>query len=378
MNSALATAFLVEVEQISGTLPDPAVDPQEMYFIVQHVIDHPTWRIKHILDAYEAAYKRKISLQVQHFLKREALWDSEDRAGMRDALVRTSPALFRLFTIEPHPLSQADYHAMRAYIRSQPNSMMLSFMLLAGLTAHLEDSDDEPERQIGKALKRFIRRSSREAPNRLLTHLFDTCAEFHQFERRSALDTLRDLNDKAAELAHAPRVEANDDEPSENTATTLMHENADLRATLIGLRHELERLDVQFEQQQEQAQQKAIYSFLSQMNHVSNGYLLDRLIQNAVDIETKMMNGWQPEIEVEGAVYLIPALKEFFAQIGVIPLRTIGERATITLDDLQQIQYMGSEFHDRSEQKRIEFRTSGWGYAGRILSRPEAIEIETI
>jgi hypothetical protein len=377
MNPALATAFLTEIEHLTADLPDPAVDPQEMYFVVQQVIDHPGWHIKDVLDAFERDYKRKIDLQVQRFLQRESLWRRDERQAFRQTLARLIPPVLRLFSLTTPPLSQSDYRALRV----EASGRMLSFMLIVSVTTHLEGGTDETERGVARALKRFLRKSSREAPSRLLEHLFDICAEFYQFERRSALDTLRDLNSKAAELAHAPRAADDNNgetETAEVAAVTLAQENVDLRAALIGLQHELTRLGVEIEKQQEQAENKAIYALFSQMNHVSHGYLLDRLIQTAVDLDVRFNDGWQPDITAESAVYLIPALKEFFIQLGLTPLRAIGERVTITMDDLAQIQYLGSEFHDRAEHKRVEFRTSGWGYGGRVLSRPEAIEVETI
>jgi hypothetical protein len=157
---------------------------------------------------------------------------------------------------------------------------------------------------------------------------------------------------------------------------TLADENADLRAALFGLRNELVSLQEQIHTIQTTSADAATARFLADLNTSAAGHLLDNIVFSSRAIRTLENTGWIPEpIEVEGIVATITMLSDHLVRLGVEPIFDVGAQTEITMEDLTEIQYVGSEFAGPADVKLVRIKSPGWRYRDQRIARAQAVEI---
>ncbi len=161
-----------------------------------------------------------------------------------------------------------------------------------------------------------------------------------------------------------------------DAADALAEDNADLRAALFGLKSELEMLQEQIRSLQSTSMEAAAARFLTELNSSASGNLLDNLIYSSRAIRDLEATGWIPEpIEVEGIVATVTMLSDHLGRLGVQPIFEVGSLTEIVMEDLAEVQYIGSEFASPTEHKLVRFRSPGWRYQGQQIARAQAVEI---
>lgn len=154
-------------------------------------------------------------------------------------------------------------------------------------------------------------------------------------------------------------------------------DNADLRAALHNLRYELEDLQSQLQNTQDANKAEGIVTFLTELNSATNGSLLDNMAISHKVITSLIKNNWQPELpEIEGIVYSVKSIMQFFYRLGLEPLKEIGAIEKVTLQDLTYMNYLGSEFDHPDQIKWVKYQSPGWRYKGEIISWAKAIECD--
>lgn len=148
-------------------------------------------------------------------------------------------------------------------------------------------------------------------------------------------------------------------------------EEEDLRAAATGAQRQIAQLQEQLEHIQTTAKDQAVMDFFKGFNTTQNSKLLDQFHK---------ANSMVPKrITPENIEFLWGVLKmfaKFLEKTGIKPIHQIGERLEITLDESHEYDYVGSNWIEELDKKRVEVITPGWTYKDAIVSRPMVKEIE--
>lgn len=344
-------------------------DPLQMDLVIEAALAHPDWPPNEIRQWYDSRATTPIKFNVYRFLKTHYILRRDGRANCSEEIDRQFGNLQTL-------LSGQNELAREAWLdlRDRPSQRRRSWpvvarMVLRDLSQLLLKSDDGLDQALGKRLENVLAKVLMRPSAQLLARVIrDVSEERHFAERESFAEKLTGLIEEVADL----RKGGDDSAPD---LETLQDENADLRAALFGLTQELLELQARIDEMKEITKTEAIVTFLSEMNSPTNGYLLDNLVQSNSATTSLLQNGWVPEPpEVEGTVYSLKMLMDYFKNSGVSPIQVLGNRAKVSMEDLSYLHYSGSEFSDEKELKWVEFRSSGWVYRGNVISRPRAVE----
>ena len=239
------------------------------------------------------------------------------------------------------------------------------------------DGGDVELKAMGKDMLAALYKIRPEASRKLYQRIIRQSAEYFGFRNKMTVD--ESLGEMLAE------VEAYSESPNDTSGvdksvfvTALEGEVAGLRATLYGLGHEISELRAQLRESEESTRGTAIAALFGEMNSPINGNLLDNLMQGGFLIANLLQNGWVPQPEIESVPYLLKMFSDYLSRAGVVRIKQVGERETIRLENLPQINYIGSEFTNEGEAKTVEYRTPGWRYGDSVITRPQAIEVKKI
>ena len=147
-------------------------------------------------------------------------------------------------------------------------------------------------------------------------------------------------------------------------------EEEDLRAAATGAQRQIEQLQEQLKQIQNTAHDQAVMDFFKGFNTTQNSKLLDQFHK---------ANSMVPKrITPENIEFLWGVLKmfaKFLEKTGIQPIHAIGEQLEITLDESHEYDYVGSNWIEELDKKRVEVITPGWTYKDAIVSRAMVKEI---
>ncbi len=350
-------------------------DPAEIDAILDIALRHPEISAARVLEALEQQLRRRPKMRVTSFLKRHRLLKADGREEcLADFNRLKQPLLNLLLTGKTNQLGK-DYEALVGWL-SRPRRFsgpIVARLLLTTVVEWLRASErSEEERKLGTRLQAVQSQIKPVMSMNLLRKMIYRAAEVRGLRSRASLtDKVDELIGSLEDTTEAePEIEGGDHE-------SLVEVNADLRSALFGLKKELTRLKEEIVAMQATSQADALIELLAGMNSNANGRLLDNLTHSREAVMRLLESGWQPEpAEVEGVVYSLKMLVDYLERIGVQPMRQIGSREHIRLADLSNIDYVGSAFRDQSEVKQVEFRSTGWQYQGRIITRPQAVEVD--
>lgn len=379
MDSRLAEALstiIGEYAEYARSKPLPPLDSPEQYdFILETALSDPNLTAVQIVRAYEQSRRRPLKVSASRTLTRYHI-RKED--GRKECVYEIGACVSCLNTILQSAVSSEVTKAHRSLReqlsnrRRSKSGVVVARITLRNLGRDLLSSNRPAERDLGHYLEDLLRTTYVRTSKRLLRDIADSAVRCRGLsERESITDTVKDLIETVDDFA-GDETEEKQEEPG-----SIEEENADLKAALFGLRHELTELSARIQEMQDMAQTDAISAFLTDMNSPASGHLLDNVIHSGQVISRLLSDGWQPEPpELEGVIYSLKMLSDFIVSFGLSPIYDIGARTRITWDDLATISYTGSEFANQQEKKYVEFRTPGWKFRDRVIAKPQAIEVD--
>lgn len=348
-------------------------DPEQINAIIELALRFPDWGPPQISDFYKRKRTIPIKFSIANFLMRNHLLKSDGRQQCLEAIEKLRPNLDRLLwanEIDPARLAYEKILSLReANRKSWP---VVARVVILGIAEQLRERRMEPYVSVGNRIISVTGKILLPSSNGLLRGVIDRSAEAWGFKQTS---TVGDQLAEIIETVDEYQPIGTDDNVVQDISS-FEAENADLRATLFGLKQELIELQTRISNLQETARTNAVIMLMAEINSPAKGYLLDNMVRSNLVTNQLLREGWQPEpVEVEGVVYSLKMLMEYLSQLGITPIRKIGERAKISIDDLATLSYAGSEFKNHHELKWVEFRSTGWMYKGNIISKPQVIEI---
>jgi molecular chaperone GrpE (heat shock protein) len=347
--------------------------PEQYEFIFEYALRNLECGAYQIAKAYEQQYKRPIRVNVSDTLGRYHLRREEYRREYIQEIGAQVSNFSCILTSGNSDKTSLAYRNLRQYLtdpgRSRSGSVVAR-ILLKRLVYDLAGSSSFADQQVSKHLAEVLSLLLTRESKRLLRDIIDATARLYGAQNTSITERVSEMIQAVDDAATEEPAEKQDEPVS------LEDENADLRAALFGLKQELTELSTRIKDMQENAKTDALAMFLIEMNSPINGHLLDNVVRSGRVINNLLMEGWQPEPpEVEGVVYSLKMLSDYFVQIGLSQIYEIGQTKEITLDDLTVISYSGSEFSRPQERKYVELRTPGWKYKDRIITKPQAVEV---
>jgi flagellar motility protein MotE (MotC chaperone) len=152
-------------------------------------------------------------------------------------------------------------------------------------------------------------------------------------------------------------------------------QNEDLRAALEIAEQQLESLQDEIDQIRDEAKQEAVVSFFQEMNSVKFSNLLEQFSNAEEMLKRLKRENYKIPQEIEVIPALIRMFMRFLKMHGVQPKALIGLQRHINLKESEEYEYVGSDFEDADEQKAVEIKSTGWEYAGTLISKPKAEEV---
>lgn len=382
MNETVYSNICIELSRIhteisSIKLRNPRA-PLEMDAILRVALAMPNLRYSQISDRCSDELGWRVSLWPGKVLQMCGIEDAPERRLLSDYLVGFNRALGALI----HAKGSEEFTTSLATLSEIIDDRRL-YSLVPGLARSalmmqrdaLCSSTDAMERDLGLRLRDLLRVMliSQTTPVfRRILHVLASTRD--QGSAPSISDRLSGMIRDAAMVS----AQTNSNESSNDVvdAETLAEQNADLRAALFGLQHELESLQEQIRAIQSTSAADATARFLTELNTGGAGHLLDNIVFSSRAIRELEASGWIPEpIEVEGIVATITMLSDHLAHLGVQPIYEVGELAQIAMEDLSEIQYVGSEFGSSGDLKTVRFKSPGWRYHEQRIARAQAVEI---
>lgn len=350
-------------------------DPEQIDAVLGIALDHPEWGHAQIIDLYERKRGRRPKVNVPGLLRRNFLAKADGREDCLREIERQNTCLQALLCDPDGRSAQLSYRSLQAWLsdHSRANAPVVARGLLRELGRELgRDAHDHHAQELARRLSALLQCILLLQSLKLLRNIVASVAEARGFrERRSLTERVEDLissvddaviPQSAAEEADQEAVEA---------------ENTDLKAALFGLRQELTDLRQRIEEMKEAAQTDALVYLLAEMNSAMHGYLLDNIVHSNRLVTRLLAEGWTPEVpEIEGVLYSLKMLVDYLQRLGIHTMRELGDHEKIRMEDLTQFTYVGSEFRSTKEVKCVQFRTPGWMYRDRVISRPQAIEVK--
>lgn len=348
-------------------------DPRQIDEVLFLALRNPNWTGNQIIEYYERKRGRALKLRVQPILHKHRLAKADGREGCVHEIDDYFPVLQTLIESNDQAQAEIAYRKLLPWLgdHRRLSGPVVGRVLLASLADDWTSDDDPQLQKLGKHIAAVLSSILLIPSLRLLRKIIYRVAEARGFRERAS------LADQLEEMITAVDDVAGSEVPTDHANyESLGAENADLKAALFGLKRELTGLQQQISTSQEAAKTDAVVALLSEMNSATNGHLLDNMVHSSRVVSQLLREGWQPEpIEIEGVIYSLKMLVDYFERIGLNQMRTVGNHEKIAMDDLAYLSYVGSEFDSPDDVKWIEFRTSGWKYRDRVISRPQAVEV---
>jgi molecular chaperone GrpE (heat shock protein) len=331
-------------------------------------LQHPDWGPRQILAKMKEMQTR-VTIHVFRLLRQNRMLKVDGREEAVRDLRNVLEWLLVMLEERDHSAVETAYRDLDAYLWNRRiNRPVVGRLALLELSDRLATlSTRDPRHQLGLRLRETLNLMLPLDSLKLLRRAVRRLAEKLGVRQAPSID------DNFSDIIRTLE-EATEDASADDDAETLREQVVDLRAALFGVGQDLADLKERLRKAQESAKADAVVMLLGDMNSLTYGYLLDSVVQSGQLVEEKLANGWRPEPDFEMVPHTLRTLTKYFEQLGVFPMYTIGERHKITFDDLAHIDYMGSEFESPEDVKWVQFRTCGWKYKDKVISRPQALE----
>ncbi|MGL6130507.1 MAG: hypothetical protein ACRCZ9_02685 [Fusobacteriaceae bacterium] len=158
--------------------------------------------------------------------------------------------------------------------------------------------------------------------------------------------------------------------------------NSNLNKQIIDLQKEINKYEIEIENLKNQInnqknfiKKQIILEFFREMNSSLNNELLDNF--HKIGILLNQLEN-KDSISVEDLESISLTIKLFFKYLKknkVVPKENIGNVINITLENAQSYKYIGSEFINSCESKKVKIETSGWEIKDEIITKPTVKEV---
>jgi molecular chaperone GrpE (heat shock protein) len=347
-------------------------DPRQIERVIELALQNPDWGARELVNAYQRQNRDTLKIPVYPLLRRHRIAKRDGRESCSRAVRRHKDNLVTLIWTSDRQQAEKAFRD----IELGRNQMRLSFpvasrMILMQIMDKLEHSNRDSEVALGRQLRQVLGLIALTSSDKLFRRIVRAVSDARGLSEPVSVDET--ITELIQQVDEAGTDEADGEAPE---AERLAEENAFLRSTLFGLKHELVALQEKLRSAQETTQTQAIVSFLREMNSSTNNNLLDNIaLSNRAIAQMLSTNSLPDSPEVEGVVYSLKMLLDYLLQIGVRPIQQVGHRAQVTMDDLTYILYVGTEFSDSKQTKWVQFRSPGWAYRDQVITRPQAVEM---
>jgi hypothetical protein len=331
--------------------------------ILKIVYKNANLKINEVVEEYSRLFGAPPKSNVEKIIRRSGVYEFASRRKAIEKLNTAEDTLFELLFALHHDPIELITKLQQAISPRYANSKFVSHLLLFKLSIIVRKTAESDWNTLSLKIEKLLNITLPTRSRDLMRKIVDAVQEAY------GITTSHSMKERIEEvIASVDQIRVEDYESLEEL-------NAELRASLFGLRRELVELQTELSNRTEMSRDDTLHELLVEMNTDSNGRLLDMVMRTGHQVEELFTQGWQPEAAIENLPYSIKMLKDFFENIGVSPIREPGQQEYIDIGALEYIDYQGSEFSDENDRKLVEYRTSGWQRAGRVIARPLAIEI---
>ena len=191
--------------------------------------------------------------------------------------------------------------------------------------------------------------------------------------------TIKDILDETRE---AVNQFAGEDEKQEyykdkdEQIASLEFERDNLRSSLELIQSMFDSLKDDIETAAQEARDNAVCEFFVQLNSSRYGNILDKLLVVEKQLMELRRQSYEIPQEIAPIPIIIKQIVKFIKDIGIQPIRNIGDEFTAGYSDIALMNYSGEPFLDEEEKKRVTVVAPGWKYKDTVISNPHVRERE--
>ena len=340
------------------------------YELAKAILDAPESYPRDMLERIkESVDKKSIDFRVINQLKKLRL-DRPNKRVKWVNLVKQAGKNLSQFAQDGRDDYAALYGEVKRVVFVQRRTPLIeSKAIVIAFLEYLDDNTIYKEQ-----LNQVIRIANFGQSKDILRNLIDLIAYERGLEKKKSV---RDrLAGKIAGMQDTIRLLTSQSEDTKDKKDRIDQENEDLRAALEIAEQQLESFQDEIDQIREEAKQEVVVSFFQEMNSVKFSNLLDQF-SNAEEMLKRLK---RENYEIPQEIEVIPALIRMFMRFlkiyDVQPKAMIGLQRHMNLKESEEYEYVGSDFEGVDEQKAVEIKSTGWEYAGTLISKPKAEEVQ--
>lgn len=163
--------------------------------------------------------------------------------------------------------------------------------------------------------------------------------------------------------------------PEAKRIAELEAQNADLRSALEVVQRELDETRRELDSRLERLETDTIIAFFRELNSPSYGRVIDQMAYIEGYLRRLSARGVELSDELVPVSAAIRLFMKLIRSFGLEPIATCGEHVFVNLQESEQYDYVGSDFHDNAEVKELEIKSPGWRFKDIVVSRPVAYEV---
>jgi len=140
----------------------------------------------------------------------------------------------------------------------------------------------------------------------------------------------------------------------------------------------LQELQDEFNQRLEESRVDEMAEFFAKLNSEKYGCILDELLQIRKGVNELKRSHFEIPVEISGLLILTQKLTQFIRDSHINPIMKPKEEKLVTFADIENCDYEGTPFGEKTEQKYVVVVSPGWTYEDKDMqiSRPKVKEIE--
>lgn len=139
---------------------------------------------------------------------------------------------------------------------------------------------------------------------------------------------------------------------------------------------ENENLETQIKKEKEIMKKSIIIDFFREMNSSMNNELLDNLYKAGLAINQLDDKNTISTEDLESISLTIKLFFKYLKKYKVLPKEKIDNILDIGLEEAQNFNYIGSEFIESNDLKKVKVETTGWRIENEIITKPTVKEVD--
>ncbi|MGL4861637.1 MAG: hypothetical protein ACRCZO_13180 [Cetobacterium sp.] len=139
---------------------------------------------------------------------------------------------------------------------------------------------------------------------------------------------------------------------------------------------ENENLEAQIEKEKEIMKKSIIINFFREMNSSMNNELLDNLYKAGLVINQLDDKNTISTEDLESISLTIKLFFKYLKKYKVLPKEKIDNILDIGLEEAQNFNYIGSEFIELNDIKKVKVESPGWKIENEIITKPTVKEVD--